>query len=83
MEEVKARGAVTIAVSRAASEFPAKVPDYRIDVPDIDDLLMPIPTVVALQLLAYYASVLRGIDPDKPRNLAKSEIGRASCRERV
>lgn len=72
MEEVKARGAVTIAVSRAASEFPAKVTDYRIDVPDIDDLLMPIPTVVALQLLAYYASVLRGIDPDKPRNLAKS-----------
>ena len=39
---------------------------------DLDDMLVPLPTVCALQLIAYYTSVLRGIDPDKPRNLAKA-----------
>ena len=38
----------------------------------VPEILTPIPYVVPLQLLAYYAAVLRGYDPDKPRNLAKS-----------
>ena len=40
--------------------------------PDIDDILMPMIAVVPLQLIAYYTSVLKGNDVDKPRNLAKS-----------
>ena len=43
-----------------------------IKVPQTDELLIPLLTVVPLQLLAYYASLTRGCDVDKPRNLAKS-----------
>ena len=43
-----------------------------IEVPETDDVLTPILSVVPLQLLAYHIAVLRGCDVDKPRNLAKS-----------
>jgi glucosamine--fructose-6-phosphate aminotransferase (isomerizing) len=46
--------------------------DDVIEVPRNHDLLMPILTVVPLQLFAYQCAVLRGCDIDKPRNLAKS-----------
>lgn len=73
MEEVKARGAMIIAVCRKGMTFSDGVVTYKIEIDtDVDDILMPLPTVVALQLLAYYISVLRGNDADKPRNLAKS-----------
>jgi len=39
---------------------------------DIPEILTPIPYSVPLQLLAYYSSVEKGLDPDQPRNLAKS-----------
>jgi len=69
IEEAKARGAYIIALGsserlRAFDEF--------IEMPDIDENLTPIPYIVPLQLLAYHLAVLRGNDPDKPRNLAKS-----------
>lgn len=73
MEEVKARGARIIAVCRKGTEFAEGMVDLRLDIDvDMDDILVPLPAVCALQLIAYYTSVLRGIDPDKPRNLAKS-----------
>lgn len=73
MEEVKARGARIIAVCRKDTEFADGMVDMRLDIDaDMDDILVPLPAVCALQLIAYYTSVLRGIDPDKPRNLAKS-----------
>lgn len=73
MEEVKARGARIIAVCRKGTEFADGMVDMRLDIDaDMDDILVPLPAVCALQLIAYYTSVLRGIDPDKPRNLAKS-----------
>lgn len=73
MEEVKARGGVIIAVCRKGTSFAEGTVDMKleIDAPELDDMLVPLPTVCALQLIAYYTSVLRGIDPDKPRNLAK------------
>lgn len=74
MEEVKARGALIIAVCRKGTQFAPGTVDHMLDLDfgELDDMLAPIPTVCALQLIAYYTSVLRGIDPDKPRNLAKS-----------
>ena len=72
MEEVKARGATIIAIASEDVNVPQNVTDFTIKLPVTDDLLMPIPAVVVLQLLAYYTSVLRGNDADKPRNLAKS-----------
>ena len=41
-------------------------------VPESDELLAPLLTVIPLQLLAYYIGVVKGLDVDKPRNLAKS-----------
>ena len=49
-----------------------KYVDHVIKVPATDELLIPLLTVVPLQLLAYYAAITRGCDVDKPRNLAKS-----------
>lgn len=74
MEEVKARGALIIAVCRKETSFAEGTVDLRLDLDfgELDDMLVPLPTVCALQLIAYYSSVLRGNDPDKPRNLAKS-----------
>ncbi|MDE6727090.1 MAG: glutamine--fructose-6-phosphate transaminase (isomerizing) [Oscillospiraceae bacterium] len=74
MEEVKARGAFIIALCRKGTTFADGTVDLKLelDFGGLDDMLVPLPTVCALQLIAYYASVLRGNDPDKPRNLAKS-----------
>lgn len=72
VKEVKARGAKTYIVTHSYINVDDDVADYKIGLPTIDDLLMPMLAVVPLQLVAYYTSVLRGIDVDKPRNLAKS-----------
>ena len=66
--EAKSRGAYIIAVSDKESD----IYDFWIRIPQVDELLYPMVTVVPLQLLAYYLAVSRGHDPDKPRNLAKS-----------
>ena len=70
IEEAKARGALTIALG--SSEALKRVADTLIEMPPVDELLSPMPYIVPLQLLAYHLAVLRGNDPDKPRNLAKS-----------
>ncbi len=72
IKEVKARGAKVVIVCRNGYEPEKDVADYKFGLPDIDDILMPMTAVVPLQLIAYYTSVLRGNDVDKPRNLAKS-----------
>ncbi len=70
IEEARARGAFIITLSdRKEAE---KFSDVLIEMPSLDELLTPITYVVPLQLLAYHLAVLRGNDPDKPRNLAKS-----------
>ena len=53
-------------------EVAEDVADTVIHVPATNELLMPMITVVPLQLIAYYTSILRGNDVDMPRNLAKS-----------
>lgn len=74
MEEVKARGANVIMICREGTRVAEGKADLRLDLAlgELDDLLAPLPTMCALQLIAYYSSILRGNDPDKPRNLAKS-----------
>lgn len=72
VKEVKARGGKVIFVTHNYINVDDDVADYKIGLPTIDDILMPMLTVVPLQLIAYYTSVLRGNDVDKPRNLAKS-----------
>ncbi len=73
MEEVKARGAYIIAVCRKGTVFNANTVDLKLELDTIlPDMLLPLPAVCTLQLISYYSAVLRGNDPDKPRNLAKS-----------
>ena len=71
MVEVKSRDGSIIAI--ASNNF--NVDDcskYQIYIPNIDDIFASSIAIIPLQLLAYYISVAKGIDPDKPRNLAKS-----------
>ena len=72
IKEVKARDAVVIGIAAQGDSELEKYLDHVIFVPETDELLIPLLTVVPLQLLAYYAAITRGCDVDKPRNLAKS-----------
>lgn len=61
-----------IAVCRKGTVFAENSVDLTLEIDaDLDDMLVPLPTVCALQLIAYYTSVLRGIDPDKPQKPCK------------
>lgn len=72
IKEVKARGAVVIAITKEGHTDIAKEADHVIYVPDCGPLTLPSEMVIPLQLFAYYVSSLKGLDIDKPRNLAKS-----------
>ncbi|OON97151.1 MAG: glutamine--fructose-6-phosphate aminotransferase [Epulopiscium sp. Nele67-Bin005] len=72
IKEVKARGAYVVAIAKKGCEEMHHVADEVIEIPVEEDFLMPILAVVPTQLIAYYTSITKGIDVDKPRNLAKS-----------
>ena len=72
IQEVKSRGAFTITVTKEGTEFSEGIMDEIVEVPALEDILMPMVTVTPLQLIAYYTTVLKGLNVDKPRNLAKS-----------
>jgi glucosamine--fructose-6-phosphate aminotransferase (isomerizing) len=72
LEEIKARGGPVIAVVGESDTQVADLADDVIRVPEVDEFLQPIVSIVPLQLLAYHIALLRGCDVDKPRNLAKS-----------
>ncbi|HBQ63853.1 MAG TPA: glutamine--fructose-6-phosphate aminotransferase, partial [Clostridiales bacterium] len=73
MREVKARGAVVLAVAmRSQAERLKDAADSIIEVPDTDPLLSTLLAIPPLQLFAYYVAVAKGCDVDRPRNLAKS-----------
>ena len=72
IEQVRARDGTVIAlISEGDTELAAKA-DHVIEVPETTPLLLPLLTVLPLQLLAYHIAVLRGCDVDQPRNLAKT-----------
>ena len=72
MQEVKARSGHIIAIVSQDDKEVSSLADSIIKVPEVIDELSPIINVIPLQLLAYYIADLKGLDVDKPRNLAKS-----------
>ena len=70
IQEVITRGAKTLVITN--QELPANNFDTIITVPNVNVLLSPILSIIPLQLLSYYISKEKGLDVDKPRNLAKS-----------
>jgi glucosamine--fructose-6-phosphate aminotransferase (isomerizing) len=72
IQEIKARKGKVIAVITDGDETSKALCDDVIIVPEADEIMAPMLSVVPLQLLAYYIGVARGCDVDKPRNLAKS-----------
>ena len=72
IEEVKARKGPVIAIGTEGDDVLSKVCDDVILVPNAPDFLLPVLTVIPLQLFAYHIAVCLGCDVDKPRNLAKS-----------
>ena len=72
IQEIKARKGRVIAVVTEGDELVSKIADYVIEVPQTEECLTPLLTVIPLQLLAYHIAVVKGCDVDQPRNLAKS-----------
>ena len=72
IEEVKSRGAATMVITQDTSGAFKSCADAVIHIPTGESALLSMISVIPAQLFAYYCSVLRGNDPDKPRNLAKS-----------
>ena len=72
IREVKARGAVVLAIATEGSDMIEECADGVLYIPKTEPLFCPSPAVTLLQLFAYYVASLKGCDIDKPRNLAKS-----------
>ena len=72
IQEIKARHGRVIAVVTEGDELVSRIADYVIEVPETEECLTPLLTVIPLQLLAYHIAVVKGCDVDQPRNLAKS-----------
>lgn len=72
IKEVTTRGAKVLGFAVEGNTTIEKTVDSAMYIPKIKDILLPVISVIPLQLLAYYIAVQRGCDVDKPRNLAKS-----------
>ena len=72
MVEVKCRGAYLAAVTMAGNYKVEDTVNFALYIPETEECFTPSLVVIPLQLLEYYVSVSKGLDVDKPRNLAKS-----------
>ena len=72
MQEIKARGGKIIAIATEGDKEIKKLADDVIYIPKTLEMLTPLLSVIPLQLFAYYVGIQKGLDVDKPRNLAKS-----------
>jgi glutamine---fructose-6-phosphate transaminase (isomerizing) len=72
IQEVKARKGKIIAIITEGDTQVKEMADYTIEIPETDEILVPLVSVVPLQLLSYHVAVMRGCNVDQPRNLAKS-----------
>jgi glucosamine--fructose-6-phosphate aminotransferase (isomerizing) len=72
VEETIARGARVIAIARKDDIIAERTAQVTLPIPKVPQILTPLVSVAPLQLLAYHVAKARGLDVDKPRNLAKS-----------
>ena len=72
IQEVRARGAKVLGIGYEDDTELEKYTTEIVKIPRVDEFIAPILSVIPMQILAYYTSVKRGNDVDKPRNLAKS-----------
>lgn len=72
IQEVKARKGKIIAIVTEGDKQVKEMADYTIEIPETDEILVPLISAVPLQLLSYHIAVMRGCNVDQPRNLAKS-----------
>ena len=72
IQEIKAREGRVIAIVTEGDDQVSRIADFTIEVPQTEECLTPLLTVIPLQLLAYHIAVVKGCDVDQPRNLAKS-----------
>ncbi|MBL7760205.1 MAG: glutamine--fructose-6-phosphate transaminase (isomerizing) [Sediminibacterium sp.] len=72
VQEIKARKGKVIAVATVGDDIIPGMADDVMLVPDADEVIAPLLSVIPLQLLSYYTGLAKGLDVDKPRNLAKS-----------
>ncbi|MDP1844230.1 MAG: glutamine--fructose-6-phosphate transaminase (isomerizing) [Sediminibacterium sp.] len=72
VQEIKARKGMVIAVATEGDDIIPGMADDVMLVPDADEVIAPLLSVIPLQLLSYYVGLAKGLDVDKPRNLAKS-----------
>lgn len=72
IQEVKARKGKVIAIVTKGDTDVKNIADHTIEIPDTDDVLVPLLATIPLQLLSYHVAVMRGCNVDQPRNLAKS-----------
>jgi len=72
IQEVKARKGIVIAIVTEGDEIIKEIADFIIEIPEIEEPLTPLLSVIPMQLLAYHIAVMRGCHIDQPRNLAKS-----------
>ncbi len=72
IQEIKARKGQIIAVASLGDQVLPSMSDNIMFVPEIDEVIAPLLSVIPMQLLSYYVGIAKGIDVDKPRNLAKS-----------
>ena len=72
IQEIKARQGKIIAIINEGDTVIRNIADHVIEVPEVDELLSPLITIIPLQLISYHIAVMRGCHVDQPRNLAKS-----------
>lgn len=72
IQEVKARKGKIVAIVTKGDKIVKEIADHIIEIPETDDILVPLLSVIPLQLLSYHIAVMRGCNVDQPRNLAKS-----------
>jgi len=72
IQEVRARRGRVLAIATQGDTEIGHLADWVLEIPPVADILVPLLSVIPLQLLSYYVAVARGCDVDKPRNLAKS-----------
>ena len=72
VKEVKARDAKVLAIINEGDTQTAKFVDQTMEIPKINNFVIPVLAVIPLQLISYYIAKIRGCEIDQPRNLAKS-----------